>query len=1011
MKKFTRRFPSFYFRQVTMSVLLLIVPLFYAGAQSFAPTNVYNGWSTSTQAFATVPTAPGLTFSQIARGSGITSTSAPVSSGITSQGWAFETSEAAATAANKFFYFNITANSVTSFQVSSILFSLQRSGTGPTSFQIQASVNGGLFTSFGTPFTTSVNGTFVQLVTPSVTLSVPTAGNVVFRLVGWNSSNSAGTFRINNNTAINGTYSGVAPTLTTTGVTGAPFCVSSTSGAATTVSYSGTGTFTPGNIFTAQISDASGSFAAPVAIGTVSSTSLTGTINAIIPAGTAPGTSYRVRVVSSSPVVTGSDNGADLIVLQGIGFAHVTTNITCNGDANGSVVTTISDGVSPYTYAWSNSATTSSITNLTPGTYSLIITSANGCTGVISSAVITEPAVLAAGATATDISCNGATNGAATLSVSGGTTPYTYAWSNSATTQNLSNLSSGTYTVLITDNNGCTQTASATITEPALLNVTATGTNIQCNSAANGDVTLTVNGGTSPYTYAWSNSATAQNISNLTPGTYSVTVTDNNGCTQTASATLTEPSAISALAVPTQATCNGGSNGAISLSIGGGISPYTFLWSNNSTTPNLSNVVAGTYSVVITDNNGCTHTASAIITEPAAISASATPIDLICNGGANGQANLTVSGGTSPYMYAWSNSATTQNISNLAAGTYSVVITDNSGCTQTTSVTVAEPNAIVTTTIATDVLCNNGTNGDVNLSVNGGTSPYTYAWSNSATTQNISNLAAGTYSVVITDNSGCTQTTSVTVIQPNAIVATTTATDVLCNSGTNGDVNLSVNGGTAPYTYAWSNSATTQNISNLAAGTYSVIVTDDNGCTQTTTVTVGEPSSITSTLDSIDASCGTCSNGSADLTVNGGTSPYTYAWSNSSTSEDLVNVMPGTYTVVITDNNGCQHTDTITVNFSTNLQDANAATENISVYPNPSNGENIFIRLPEAQTSTEPVLLTVYDVTGNEVYTENLVAGNMVGLYRVNLSLADGVYTFSIVQDESVYAAQLIITR
>jgi hypothetical protein len=382
---------------------------------------------------------------------------------------------------------------------------------------------------------------------------------------------------------------------------------------------------------------------------------------------------------------------------------------------------------------------------------------------------------------------------------------------------------------------------------------------------------------------------------------------------------------------------------------------------------------------------------------------------VLCNNGTTGDVTLAVIGGVSPYTFAWSNSATTQDISNLAAGTYSVIITDDNGCTQTASATVTQPNAMAATTTVTDVLCNNGTTGDVTLAVNGGVSPYTFAWSNSATTQNISGVGAGTYSVMITDDNGCTQTASATVTQPNAIAATSTITDVLCNNGTNGDVTLAVNGGVSPYTFAWSNSATTQDISNLAAGTYSVIITDDNGCTQTVSATVTEPSAVSSTLSSTDASCGTCADGSADLTVNGGTAPYTYAWSNSATTEDLANVLPATYTVVITDDNGCQYTDTVTVNFSTGIPFVNAA-DHVNVYPNPSTGENILIQLTHTQPEM-PALLTVYDDTGNTVYTEALSGGNAGGLYRISLPVDAGVYTFSIVQNDSSYAGQLIIVK
>jgi len=907
------RYFSFYARRTALSLLLFIAPLFYLRAQiSFAPTNVYNGWNTTTQAFATVPTAPGLTFSQIARGSGLTSPT-PVSSGITSTGWASQTSEATAAAANKFFFFSITANGATSFTVSSILFALQRSGTGPSDLQVQYSINSAPFAAFGNPFNNTSTSAFVQIVTPVSPISIPVGGNVVFRLVGWNSTNASGTFRVNNNTAISGTYTGAAPTLSTTSVSGAPFCISSTTGATSTVGYSGTGSFTGGNVFSAQLSDASGSFAAPVTIGTLASTALNGTINATLPAGTASGTGYRVRVVSSAPAVTGSNNGSDISIRQGVNFSYATTPVNCNGASDGAIISTVNEGIAPFTYVWSTGSTASSINGLSPGTYSLTVTGNNGCTSAGSTVAITEPTPLVANALSADVQCNGVNDGSVTLSVSGGTATYSYAWSNSATTQSLTAVGPGSYSVTVTDNHGCTQTASAIITEPTAISAAASAVDIGCNGGTDGSVTLSVNGGTAPYTYAWSNSATTQNLSGIAAGTYSVTITDDNNCTHTASVVITEPAGMSASTTVADVSCNGGTNGSVNLSVSGGALPYTFSWSNSATTQNISGVAAGTYSVIVTDNNGCERTTSVSITEPAVMSASVISTDIACNGQTNGAVSLTVNGGTAPYTYAWNNSATTQNISALAAGTYSVIVTDNNGCTQTSSVSVTEPVVISASATATNALCNNGTNGNANLSVSGGTGPYAYSWNNSATTQNISNLAAGTYSVVVTDDNGCTQTASVIVTEPGAILSTATATNVLCNGGTNGNVNLSVNGGTAPYTYAWNNSAITQDISNLAVGTYSVIITDDNGCTQTSSITVTQPNAIVPSTTVTDVLCNAGTNGDVNLSVNGGTAPYTYAWNNSAITQDISNLAAGTYSVIITDNNGCTQTSSVTV--------------------------------------------------------------------------------------------------
>jgi hypothetical protein len=363
MKQPTGRFSALPIRLSTMIFFTLLA--IHAVAAPFT-TTLYNNWNQSTQVFATIPTAPGLTFSQIARGSGLTDPGA-VTSGITSSGWFNQTSATAAAAANKYFYFTITANSSTQFNVTSILLSLQRSSSGPGNFQMEYSINGNPFAAYDAAFSSSVNGTFTRTLNGTITAA---AGEyITFRLVAWNATGSSGTLRINNNTAVNGNTLVAGGTISTGIISGAPFCIGSTVGEATTVSYSATGSFASGNIFTAELSDASGSFASPVAIGTLTSSALSGTINAFIPAGTTTGTNYRIRVVSSSPTITGTDNGSNLSVIPGVGFSYSVSDVSCNGGTNGSIATTINEGVTPITYSWSNGGTASSVNGLSAGSY------------------------------------------------------------------------------------------------------------------------------------------------------------------------------------------------------------------------------------------------------------------------------------------------------------------------------------------------------------------------------------------------------------------------------------------------------------------------------------------------------------------------------------------------------------------------------------------------------------------------------------------------------------------
>jgi carbon monoxide dehydrogenase subunit G len=311
------------------------------------------------------------------------------------------------------------------------------------------------------------------------------------------------------------------------------------------------------------------------------------------------------------------------------------------------------------------------------------------------------------------------------LTVSGGTGPFTYDWSNDGAEtpdndpQDLNNLAAGTYTVTVTDANNCTATTSATITQPTAIALSVTPANSTCGSA-NGSINLTVSGGTPSYTYAWSNSSTIQDPTGLLAGTYTVTVTDANGCTKTTSATVNNTGGPSLSTTKVNVLCNGASTGSIDLAVSGGTGPFTYDWSNDGAeTPDndpqdLNNLAAGTYTVTVTDANNCTATTSATITQPTAIALSVTPANSTC-GSANGSINLTVSGGTPSYTYAWSNSSTIQDPTGLLAGTYTVTVTDANGCTKTTSATVNNTGGPSLSTTQVNVLCNGASTGSIEI--------------------------------------------------------------------------------------------------------------------------------------------------------------------------------------------------------------------------------------------------------------------------------------------------------
>ena len=710
-------------------------------------------------------------------------------------------------------------------------------------------------------------------------------------------------------------WSNGATTATITGLTAGEYSVVVTDATGATATCSGTvHVFIPITV-------------TPIIVGVQCSADATGSIDLSgVSGGVAPYT-FLWSTGSTAPVLKGVSAGTYTVVITDHNGCSSTltitvpaainllatatrSNVTCVGSNNGSIMLAVSGGTAPYSYRWSNGATTQNLTALPPGTYSVTVTDAGGCSGA-ATATIMEPAALRLSLTNPRPSCFGGTTGGVGVAVSGGTAPYAYLWSNGATTASLNGVAGGTYTVTVTDANGCMATGSATITQSTQITALASKTDATCYDAHNGTITLAVSGGTAPFAYLWSNGATTQNLSGLAPGTYTVTVTDANGCTATCGATVGRPAQLLASALATSARCAGGT-GSVALTASGGTAPLTYLWSNGATTQNLSGVSAGIYSVTVTDASGCTAMASATVGSPAQLRATSRVMDATCYDAANGSVDLTVSGGTAPFTYLWSNGATSQDLVALLAGTYSVTVTDANGCTTTCGGTVGRPTQLLASALATGARCAGGT-GSVALMASGGNAPFTYLWSNGATTQNLSDVSAGTYSVTVTDASGCTAMASATVGSPAQMRATATATAASCAGGATGSVALSVSGGTAPFTYLWSNGATTQNLMGVAPGTYSVTVTDANGCTAGCSATVDGTTALRPSITTTAATCCTSRSGSVDLMVSGGTAPYSYLWSNGATTQDLSNVAAGTYTVTITDALGCTATASATI--------------------------------------------------------------------------------------------------
>lgn len=607
----------------------------------------------------------------------------------------------------------------------------------------------------------------------------------------------------------------------------------------------------------------------------------------------------------------------------------------------------INGGVAPFSYAWSNSATTQNIT-VGGGSYSVTITDDLGATATANHTIVAPGQAVAVGGSTSSfsgnvqVSCAGGQDGWINSGAFGGFGNYTYLWSNNATTANISNLGPGTYSVTVTDQFGCQCGGSWTLTAPSPMQLSLSKTDASCNGSATGSASVLVNGGSPPYTFNWSNNSSTASANNLPAGNFSVTVTDQNNCVQVGSIAVGQPAALSAVLVPTDANCNNTASGSINCQANGGTSPYTYLWSNNSTSASPANLVAGTYSVTITDAKGCILTQSATVGQPAS-GLSVNPIvsSPSCNGASNGSINAQASGGVGPYTYLWSDNSTGSTLNNVGAGNYSVTVWDLNACQMVANVTVSDPPSLTANLIPTDAACFGTPGGSIACQTTGGTAPYTYLWSNGATVASPNNLQAGTYTVNITDANGCTFSQNATVGQPaSAVTATASVTHADCNGG-NGSINIQANGGTGPYIYLWSNNATTASLYGVPAGTYSLVISDQNNCQFTVSANIQEPAAITALLTPTDVNCFGDSSGSISCLANGGTQPYTYLWSNGATVASPGNLPAGTYTVTITDANNCTMSQTATVSQSATALNGTPTVTNASCMGSATGGVSV----------------------------------------------------------------------
>lgn len=613
-------------------------------------------------------------------------------------------------------------------------------------------------------------------------------------------------------------------------------------------------------------------------------------------------------------------------------------SVSCNGAQDGSISLAPQGGIAPYSFAWSNGETTGEIDQLVAGQYSVSISDQRGCSQD-TSIIIAQPSELAVALQLTNPSCADINDGQALAVASGGTPPYTYIWDHDPnfSQAGAGNLAPGSYGVTVIDRNNCSVSSTAIISPPSAIVLTFVTVDDKCSDGV-GQATVNAIGGTGPYQYFWSTDTlqTLATASNLAEGTYEVVVTDSRGCDVSGSVSISNvaPPVVETVLVQ-DVSCAGESNGVAEVLASGGTGTYTYSWDDPESQlgPRAINLSAG-IQIVQVDDGRCIIDYPVEIQEPmpllARVDDSSGPS---CAGFSDGYALAEISGGSGPYNYLWSTNPiqNTARAENLSEGRYLLQVTDGNGCTTQTDIEILEPAPLDLLMTHEDVKCFGGQDGFIQADVSGGTLPYQYNWSNGSGLNYNNGLSVGNYELEVIDQNGCTISDQVEINQPEALEVISSHNDLLCFGASDAVASVNVSGGTQPYTYLWSTGEQSNNISNLAAGEYTVLIQDSVGCTEEEIIAISSPPQLEVRIERLDEPYCNEANGSITIQAEGGNPGYQYQWQDGTNSPTLNGVLgeplEGPYTVNITDGNGCSQSFDIpiknlgppTAGFTTNI--------------------------------------------------------------------------------------------
>jgi gliding motility-associated-like protein len=722
---------------------------------------------------------------------------------------------------------------------------------------------------------------------------------------------------------------------------------------------------------------------------------------------------------------TGSD--ATVILLVDPAGPNVTVSVTdpsvplaCDGSATAN----ISGGTSPYSQLWDDPLNQTSVTAtaLCDGTYCVRVTDAAGCISTACGTLTDPTCTLAVTETYTDIQCSGDMNGTISFAVSGASGAVSYSINSGGTFTGVSsytNLGPGTYDWVVQDLAGCVVTGSITLTDPLPLALTVNSTNTNC-AVNNGEIDITATGGTGALNYSVNNGASFQAtglFTGLGGATYPLLVEDANGCQATGIATIgVDGIPLIDSVITTDVTCYQGNDGTVTVYATTTTSPVVYSIDGGATfqinNPVFTSVPFGSYNIVVIEINGCQSVSAAFVNEPNPITYTAAITEEHC-GLADGSMVLTTSVGLAPYTYSIDNGTTSQSgdtFNGISAGAYQVLITDSNGCSASGVEYVASLGGPAIDAVnTTSVLCNGDTNGTLTVVATGGTTPYEYSIDTGATFQtadSFTSLTPGNYQVIVTDASGCTDTSATLVTEPVALQLSMNATQALCDID-NATASVLATGGTQPYGYIWNDNQgqTAATATLLSEGIYTVLVTDANGCMITDSVEVTGTDSLFIEYQVTHESCNGLADGSIAVSVSGGTGAFTYLWNNGDTTASISGLEDGMFILEVTDSVGCSSTALVEVK-TINVDCIEIPT---AISPNADGVNDVWIikgleLYPEA-------LIEIYNKWGNLLYSNNSYQNDWDGKYQ-GTDLPAAVYYFIIkLDEETVHTGSLTIIR